>query len=47
MPEEDSSALAEQIQQQAKERIPIVLMHGSAGTRRNDEADKLVEIQGM
>jgi two-component system sensor histidine kinase/response regulator len=46
MPEEDSSALAEQIQKQAKERIPIVLMHSSAGARRNDEDDKLVGIRG-
>jgi signal transduction histidine kinase/DNA-binding response OmpR family regulator len=46
MPEEDSSALAEQIQKQAKERIPIVLMHSSAGARRNDEDDKLVGIKG-
>jgi two-component system sensor histidine kinase/response regulator len=46
IPEEDSSALAEQIQKQAKERIPIVLMHSSAGARRNDADDKLVGIQG-
>jgi two-component system, sensor histidine kinase and response regulator len=46
MPEEDSSLLAEQIQKQAKERIPIVLMHSSTGARRNDEDDKLVGIQG-
>jgi two-component system, sensor histidine kinase and response regulator len=46
MPGEDSSALAEQIQKQTKERIPIVLMHSSAGARRNEEDDKRVGIRG-